>query len=106
MATLTREQILARKTGRGTVTFADGSQVQIRALTRDEALAVRELDTIAEQDNYVISTGMTDPKMSLEDVAAWASHDAAGDLAAVSNAIAQISGMAERSGKESTKSTS
>lgn len=106
MATLTREQILARKTGKGTVTFADGSQVHVRALTRDEALAVRDFETIAEQDNFIISTGLVDPKLTVEDVAAWAANDAAGDLAAVSNAIAQISGMAERSGKEATKSTS
>jgi hypothetical protein len=104
VAALTREQILARKTGRGTVTFADGGQVHIRALTRNEALAVRELDTVAEQDNLIISTGLVDPEMSVEDVAAWAASDAAGDLAAVSEGIAVISGMTPKSGKEATKS--
>lgn len=104
MAVLTREQILARKTGRGTVTLSDGGQVHIRALTRNEALAVRDLETVAEQDNFIISTGMTDPKLSVDDVATWAENDAAGDLAAVSEGIAVISGMSTRSGKEATKS--
>lgn len=105
MAILTREQILARKRGHGTVTLSDGGQVKIRALTRDEAIAMHERETTADKDNYMISVGMTDPKLSEEDVAAWAANDAAGDLSAVSEGIAIISGMTPKSPKEATKST-
>ena len=88
---LTREQILARTTGRDVVTLPDGSQVAIRSLTRDEALVLQSLNSIAEQDNYLIATGMTEPQLSVEDVAAWAAGGDVGDLVAVSEAITVLS---------------
>ena len=107
MANLTREQILARKTGKGTATLPDGSTVAIRALTRDEVLEMQQGDrSLGERDNYIVATGMTDPKMSEQDVAAWAAAGDAGDLVAVSDEIAALSGLKPGSGKEATKSTS
>jgi hypothetical protein len=102
--TLTRELILARKTGRGTVTLSDGGQVTIRALTRDEALAMQDLESTADRDNYIISTGMVAPKLSPEDVAVWAANDSAGELVKVSEGIAELSGMMPKAGKAATKS--
>jgi hypothetical protein len=100
MAThLTREQILARKTGRGTATLPDGSTVAIRALTQNEVLEMHSLKTPAERNNYAVSLGMTDPAMSLDDVAAWADAGAAGDLVAVTEAIQVLSGLVEGAGK-------
>lgn len=104
-AMLTREQILARKTGRGTVTLSDGGKVAIRALTRDEALQVREVGKLRDGDNLLISLGMVDPQLTPEDVAAWGASDAAGDLVTVSNEISALSKMTPAAGKESTKST-
>ena len=102
---LTREQILARKLGKGTATLPDGSTVAIRALTRDEVLEVQNGDRpLAERDNYIIAAGMTDPKLSVEDVAAWAAEADAGDLVAVSDAIAELSGLKPGARKEATKS--
>lgn len=98
---LTREQILARKTGKGTATLPDGSTVAVRALTRDEVLTSQEQGSLADRDNFLVATGMTDPKLSIEDVKAWAATGAAGDLVAVSEAIAELSGLkqgAEKSG--------
>jgi triphosphoribosyl-dephospho-CoA synthetase len=100
---LTREQILARKTGRGYATLPDGSQVAIRALTRDEVLGSQDLPTLAERDNYIIAAGMTDPKLSVEDVAAWANEGDAGDLVAVSDGIAVLSGLKPGADKEAYK---
>ncbi len=99
MQHLTREQILARKTGRGVSTLADGSTVAVRALTRDEALEMQELEGTAARDNFVISKGMTDPVLSVADVEAWAAAGAAGDLATISKDIAVLSGFAEGAGK-------
>jgi hypothetical protein len=103
MAMLTREQILARKLGKGFATLPDGSKVAIRALTRDEVLAGQDLPT-AEKDNLYIATGMTNPIMSVDDVAAWAASGDAGDLVEVSNAIATLSGLAPGAPKEAYKS--
>lgn len=106
MAMLTREQILARKLGQDVVTLSDGGTVKVRGLNRDEVLGMRNIEDTAGQDNYIIATGMIEPKMTPEDVAGWAKNDAAGDLVDVSNRIAQLSNMAPRSGKEATKSPS
>lgn len=98
---LTREEILSRKTGKGTATLPDGSQVAVRALTRDEVLESQECDSVAGRENFIVATGMTDPKLSIEDVAAWATGGDAGDLVAVSDAIAILSGLkkgADKSG--------
>jgi hypothetical protein len=99
MANLTREQILARKTGRGKATLPDGSTVAIRALTRDEVIGMQQIESIAERDNFIVSTGMTDPALSVEDVAAWAAGGDAGDLVAVSEAVAELSGLKQGAGK-------
>lgn len=99
MANLTREQILARKTGKGRATLPDGSTVAIRALTRDEVLASQDLDALTDKDNFIVATGMTDPKLTVDDVAAWAAAGDAGDLVAVSEAIAELSGLAQGAGK-------
>jgi hypothetical protein len=98
---LSRTEILARKVGKGTAELPSGGEVAIRALTRDEALKVNELDTTADRENMIIHLGMTDPKLSLEDVAAWAVEGSAGDLAAISNAVGRLSGMVEGAGKSS-----
>lgn len=96
---LTREQILARKTGRGVATLPDGSTVAIRALTRDEVLQMQELADLGERDNFIIAAGMTDPKLTAGDVAMWAAEADAGDLVAVSEAIAELSGLRQGAGK-------
>lgn len=98
---LTREEILARKTGAGKAVLPDGSEVGIRALTRDEVIVSQEIEGIAAKDTYIIATGMTDPKLSVEDVAAWASSGDAGDLVAVSEAIATLSGLKQGADKSS-----
>ncbi len=99
MAHLTREQILARKTGKGTSTLPDGTTVAIRSLTRDEILEAQEAESLAERDNIIVARGMTDPVLSVEDVAAWAANGAAGDLTAITDDIAELSGLKQGAGK-------
>lgn len=100
---LTREQILSRKVAGKTEQYAlgdgDGSYVVIRGLTRNEALAVREAETLADKDNLLISLGLVEPQMTPEDVAAWAESDEAGVLAGISTRIGELSGMSEGAGK-------
>lgn len=96
---LTRAEILARKTGHGKATLPDGSEVAIRALTRDEVLEMQALEKLGDKDNFIIATGMTNPAMTIEDVAAWAAAGDAGDLVAVSEAVAVLSGIREGAGK-------
>lgn len=100
MAHLTREQILARKTGKGTATLPDGSTVAVRALTRDEVLESQDKATLADRDNYIVATGMTSPKLTEEEVAAWGASGAAGDLTTVSEEIARLSGLLDGAAKK------
>lgn len=93
MGHLTRDEILARKTGKGTATLPDGSTVGIRGLTRDEVLALDDKSNLTDRDNSIIATGMTAPKMTEEEVAAWGASGDAGDLVAVSEQIAKLSGL-------------
>lgn len=98
---LTREEILARKVGRGVATLPDGSQVAVRGLTRDEVVQAGEQDSTAERDNYIVHKGMTDPVLSLEDVRAWGASGEAGDITSISERIAELSGLkagADKSG--------
>jgi hypothetical protein len=96
---LTRDEILARKTGRGVATLPDGSEVAVRALTRDEVLASQECSSVADRENFIVATGMTDPRLSIEDVHAWAGAGGAGDLVAVSDRIAELSGLKQGADK-------
>lgn len=100
MAHLTRDEILARKTGKGIATLPDGSTVGIRSLTRNEILASNDMPTLTDRDNFIIATGMTAPRMTEEEVAAWGASGDAGDLVAVSEQIAKLSGLLDRADKE------
>ena len=105
MAVLSREEILNRKLGRETIELADGSgEVVIRALTRNEALAVRDAEGTAARDNLVLHYGLVDPALDLDDIRLWADSDSSGILAAVSERIGRLSGMTADAGKSATKS--
>lgn len=96
---LTREEILARKVGRGTATLPDGSQVTVRGLTRDEVVQAGEQDGTAERDNYIVHRGLVDPVLSLDDVRAWGANGAAGDITTISERVAELSGLKEGADK-------
>lgn len=99
---LTREEILNRRTAGKTETYEleDGSgTVEIRGITRDQALEVREAQTIADKDNLLVSFGLVNPAMTPDDVAAWASQESAGVMSGLSQRIGEISGMGEGAGK-------
>lgn len=99
MPNLTREQILARKTGRGTAALPDGSTVAIRALTHAEVIEAQRYDDLNERTCHMVATAMTDPVMSYEDVLAWAAAGDAGDVTAVSEEISILSRLQEGAGK-------
>jgi len=99
--TLTREQLLARKVGRAEPLDLPegGGTVMVRGLTRAEALEMNDLKTVEERDNFIIATGLVEPKLSVEEVREWAAEASAGDTTAISMRIAELSGMAEGAGK-------
>lgn len=104
MAHLTREQLLARKLGQEVVDLGDGGTVLVRGLNRAEAHAMTERETARDRELYMIATGLLDPQMTEDDVAAWFAADSAGALDLVGKAITVLSGMAPGQGKDATKS--
>lgn len=102
MGNLTREEILARKLGQRVVELPDGSgSVTVRALNRREALTVSDLDDLYERDAYMLSAGLVEPTMTVDDVKAWGEADGSGTIEFVSRAIGELSGMVEGAGKSS-----
>jgi hypothetical protein len=99
MGNLTREEILARKLGRDVVELPDGGTVEVRGLNRREAIAVGEVEAGLDRDALLISLGMVDPQMTVEDVLAWGAEDDSGTLEVVSRRIGELSRMVEGAGK-------
>lgn len=99
---LTREEILSRKTGKGKCVLPDGSEVEVRALTRDEVYQSEKVDNEqgrAGRDNFIISTAMTNPKLSPDDVALMGAEGDAGDTTAILERIAELSGLKQGADK-------
>lgn len=101
---LTRDQILARKMGHDLVQIGDDPDdvVKVRGLNREESIAVGQIDDHVERDRFLISAGLVDPPMTMEDVAAWGAQDGGGPgsaLEKVSRRIGELSGMVEGAGK-------
>lgn len=106
MTTLTRAEILARKIHGKTEPFElDGGEVLIRGLTHSEALEVRDQDTTLLRMCVMISRGIVNPAMSVDDVRAWSDADEAGVLTRLSERISELSGMSEGAGKSRVPGT-
>lgn len=101
MSNLTREEILARKRGGDVVPLPGGGTVEVRGLNRSQAVAVGEVESGLDRDALLISLGLVDPVMTVEDVLKWGSEDDSGTLEIVSRRIGELSRMVEDAGKSS-----
>lgn len=99
MANLTRAQILARKVGREIVSLPDGSTVEIRGVTHDEVSTSNKFADVNERTAYIVSKALVDPELSFDDVIAWTQSGDAGDITAISEAVAVLSRLNEGAGK-------
>jgi len=82
------------------VTLADGRKVKVRGLTRFELIMNgkgTEDPLVIEQRN--VATCMVQPKMTPDAVRKWQKGSVPGDLARVTLAIRNLSGLAEGAGK-------
>ncbi len=77
------------------VKLAKDVTVTVRALTRGEVRTAVEQgggDAHLTENAFVVAA-LIDPVMTLDEVAQWLAHAPAGDSVAVSEAIAELSGM-------------
>lgn len=100
---LTRDEILARKTGVEKWPLPDGSgEVGIRGINHAQAAEVAEARNAGDATRataVIVHYGLTDPAMSLEDVEAWIAADDAGTLELLAQAIGRLSRIIEGAGK-------
>lgn len=99
---LTRDEILARKTGKGKCVLPDGSEVEVRGLTRNEVYKSEKVanDQGREaRDNYLISLGLVNPSLTVEEVAAMGEDGNAGDSVCILETISQLSGLSQGADK-------
>lgn len=106
MTHLTREQILARKLGRETVELMDGSTVQVRGMSRNDAAELAKTPEGAERDAVMMSMGLVEPELTPEDCRALFVDGMNGDVLIITGKILELSGMAPGQAKDATKSVS
>lgn len=105
---LTRDEILARRTGSGIVTLEDGATVKVRGLTRGEAAKMRAYEEEHEGDvigleALAVSQAMTEPKLSQQEAVEWLGIEGHGYVQRVISAIQDLSGERPGQAKEYLK---
>lgn len=99
MANLTRDEILARKTGRGTVELPGGGTVEIRGLSHAEVIEGQTITDLNERNCFMVAHALVDPAMTIEDVIEWSREGAAGDITTVCEHVQVLSRLTEGAGK-------
>ena len=95
-----KETLLKRCFGVETVDIPGVGEVEVRALSRAEAMLVNGKEmTVLEMEQILLSTAMVSPKLSREEVAAWQDNMPAGLFEPVIEKITQISGMVKNAPK-------
>jgi hypothetical protein len=86
--------LAARGLGTRLVEVEGVGKVEVRGLTRAEALEIqgREMDA-AEMECRLLSMAMVDPALTAEEVAEWQKVAPVGELEPISAAIQELSGM-------------
>jgi hypothetical protein len=101
---LSKEALLARRFGVEDVEIVGVGTVQVRPLSRTEALETQGLELSAlEMERRLISKAMISPKLTEAEVATWQANSPAGELEPVADRILTLSGMKQESAKEAVK---
>ncbi len=112
-----KETLLARRLRHTPVDLSEygGGTVVVRGLSRHEVLhdlraepdGAEELTDKERQALFecrLVSLGMVDPELSMEDVAEWARNSVAGEIEEVTDTISRLSGLDQGAGKTAYKS--
>lgn len=99
-----KNKLLARRLGEDVVEIDGVGPVRVRGLNRDESIAVGQCETVEERDRVMLSLGMVDPTMTVDEVAQWQKAAPGGELEDVSRKIAELSKLVPSAPKEQYKS--
>lgn len=74
--------------------------IVLKALNRHEALLVGMADTNVLKETLILKYGVADPSLSNEDIKKWSENSPGAEIEAVTEKIADLSGMLEGSDKD------
>jgi hypothetical protein len=102
--TIDKTALLAKRFGVHDVEIPGVGTVQVRPLSRAEALELqgKELDA-AVMEQRLLALALVAPKLTEAEVAEWQANSPAGELEPVGDAILVLSGMKKESAKEAVK---
>ncbi len=104
MAAISKEDLLAERFGVVDVEIPGVGTVQVRPLSRAEALAVQGVELHpAVLEQRLLSAAMVSPKLTESEVRTWQENSPAGELEPVADRILVLSGMKQESAKEAVK---
>lgn len=104
MAAISKVDLLKKRFGVEDVEIPGVGTVQVRPLSRSEALALQgvEMD-VATVERKLLALALVSPQLTEGDVAEWQESSPAGELEPVVRAITRLSGMEQSAVKEAVK---
>lgn len=100
MSTVDKAALLKKRFGVEDVEIPGVGTVQVRPLSRAEAMKVQGVEMDAEaMERLLVSRAMVSPELTEEEVGEWQANSPAGELQPVVEAIVRLSGMEQKSAK-------
>lgn len=96
------DELVARTLTEDDHELKSGGRVRIRALSRATVLRIQTIGkgNVLKLEQETIAAGLVEPRMTVEQVAAWQAADpAGGDIGHLMEAIRDLSGLAEGAAK-------
>lgn len=101
---VSKEALLARRFGVHDVEVKGVGAVQVRPLSRAEALALQGQDmSDAEMERRLLAKALVSPQLTEAEVATWQENSPAGEIQDIADEIARLSGMTKEAAKEAVK---
>jgi hypothetical protein len=99
---INKEALLAGRHVTRTVEIPGVGEVEVRGLTRGEAIELQELGQkdMVEAEIRLISLAFVDPKLTEDEARQWYQSAPAGELLPISDAIQEMSGLKPAALKE------
>lgn len=101
-----KETLLAARLPEADVEIEGVGTVRVRALTRAQALEVRDQATEVDKlERTLLHWALVDPHLSPGEIRQWQEAAPAGEIEPIINKITELSGMTKLAAKEGYKST-
>lgn len=101
---VTKSALLAKRFGVHDVEVKGVGIVQVRPLSRAEALELQGVELpVAEIERRLLAKALVSPKLTEDEVGRWQANSPADEIEPVANEIARLSGMVSEAAKEAVK---